>query len=55
MALRLRTAVARAAAHRGRALAAAVGVATCPRDGEDAETLLEAADDALLAARAAGV
>jgi GGDEF domain-containing protein len=31
-----------------------VGVAVCPRDGADADTLAERAEDELLAAQAAG-
>lgn len=54
LALRAASAVERAAAHRGTPLAASVGVASYPRDATDPGELAELAEDALLAARAAG-
>jgi GGDEF domain-containing protein len=54
LALRAAAAVERGADHRGRPLSASVGVAVCPRDGADAETLAERVEDDLLAAQAAG-
>lgn len=54
LALRAAAAVERAADHRGRPLTATVGVAVCPRDGTDADALVEHAEDNLLAAQAAG-
>ena len=41
LALRAAACVERAAGHRGRPLAASVGVAVCPRDGADADALAE--------------
>jgi GGDEF domain-containing protein len=54
LALRAAAAVERAADHRGRPITASVGVAVCPRDGADPETLAERVEDDLLAAQAAG-
>jgi GGDEF domain-containing protein len=51
----LGAAVAGVRGHRGAPLEAAVGVATCPRDGTDAPTLEGRAEEGLFAARAAGV
>ncbi len=51
----LGAAVAGVRGHRGAPLEAAVGVATCPRDGRDAPTLEGRAEEGLFAARAAGV
>jgi GGDEF domain-containing protein len=48
-------AVAAAAAPHGVPLEAAVGVAACPADGEEAAALAACADERLFAARAAGV
>jgi GGDEF domain-containing protein len=39
---------------RGRAISASAGVSTCPRDGDNADRLLEAADAAMYAAKRAG-
>jgi GGDEF domain-containing protein len=54
LALRAAAAVERAADHRGRPITASVGVAVCPRDGADGESLAERVEDDLLAAQAAG-
>lgn len=54
LAERLAEAARAAAAHRGVPLTVSIGVATCPEDGEDADTLSGKADRAMFAARAAG-
>lgn len=54
LAERLAEAATAAAAHRGAPLTVSIGVATCPEDGEDAETLSGNADRAMFQARAAG-
>ena len=55
LAHRIVAGVAAAPGHRGAALQAAVGVATCPFDGVDAGELENRAEEGLFAARAAGV
>jgi GGDEF domain-containing protein len=54
LAERLAEAAMAAAAHRGAPLTVSIGVATCPEDGDDAETLSGRADRAMFQARAAG-
>lgn len=54
LAERLAAAVMAAVAHRGVPLTVSIGVAACPEDGEDAETLSSKADRAMFQARAAG-
>jgi GGDEF domain-containing protein len=54
LAERLAEAAMSAAAHRGAPLTVSIGVATCPEDGDDAETLSGKADRAMFQARAAG-
>lgn len=54
LAERLAEAASAAAAHRGVPLTVSIGVATCPEDGEDPDTLSGKADRAMFAARAAG-
>lgn len=54
LAERLAEAASAAAAHRGVPLTVSIGVATCPEDGEDADTLSGKADRSMFAARAAG-
>ena len=51
---RLAEAATGAAAHRNVPLTVSIGVATCPEDGEDGESLSARADRALFEARAAG-
>ncbi len=55
LAHRIAAAVAAGSPHRGAPLEAASGVAVCPDDGEDAAVLEGRAEEALFAARAAGV
>ena len=55
LAERLADAVAAAATLRGAPLAISVGIAAAPADGTDADALAARADEALFAARAAGV
>jgi GGDEF domain-containing protein len=52
---RIASAVADLPPHRGVPLQVAVGVTTCPADGSDARSLEDAAEEALFAARAAGL
>jgi GGDEF domain-containing protein len=54
LAERLAEGASAAVAHRGVPLTLSIGVATCPEDGDDADTLAGSADRALFAARAAG-
>lgn len=54
LAERLAAAVMAAVAHRGVPLTVSIGVAACPEDGEDADTLSSKADRAMFQARAAG-
>jgi GGDEF domain-containing protein len=54
LAQRIAEAAGGAARHHGVALTVSIGVATCPDDGEDAETLAGHADQGMFAARAAG-
>ncbi len=55
LAERLGAAVMAAVAHRGVPLTVSIGVAACPEDGEDAETLSSKADRAMFQARASGM
>ena len=52
---RIGAAVAGVSTHRGAPLDAAAGVAVCPQDGDDAAALEGRAEEALFAARAAGL
>jgi GGDEF domain-containing protein len=54
LAERLAEAATAAASHRGAPLTVSIGVATCPDNGEDFETLSERAGHAMFQARAAG-
>jgi GGDEF domain-containing protein len=51
----LAVAVSDAAEHHGTPLTVSIGIAVCPQHGDDAETLAAHADEAVFAARAAGV
>ncbi len=51
----LAVAVADAAEHHGVPLTVSIGIAVCPHDGTDAQALAAHADEAVFAARAAGV
>lgn len=55
LAERLADAARAAASHRGAPLTVSIGVATCPEDGEDVDTLGAHADQAMFRARAAGM
>jgi GGDEF domain-containing protein len=55
LAERLADAVAGAASLHGAPLSASIGIAACPSDGSDLAALEARADEALFAARAAGV
>jgi GGDEF domain-containing protein len=55
LAERLADAVAAAGTVRGVPLAVSIGIAAAPADGTDADALAAHADEALFAARAAGV
>jgi GGDEF domain-containing protein len=54
LAERLAESAAAAGTHHGAPLTVSIGVATCPENGEDADTLAASADRAVFAARAAG-